>query len=222
MPDERGRLAELLDSAGLPATSVVWAPEPAPGAAAPPDGPWVLVPYGQQTVVGAVGRRTFATYEALWTAEDAVDLAVRLAASPLPVRTASLADDEVAAGQATASAIIARTEGRGGQAGPTAVGPGDVLDVIGPETGHHLYALGTPFPHRSQPPSDVGAPWLTFEVVKHLPPTVLEGRVAPWFEQPGGGAMVVLDRPVRWYVDNGFLAAHRSPEPETSAPTRGS
>lgn len=55
------------------------------------------------------------------------------------------------------------------------------LATAAAETGHHLYALGTPMP---------GA---------------MEGVAAPWFEQPGGGAMVVLERPVRWYVDQGYL-----------------
>lgn len=83
--------------------------------------------------------------------------------------------------------------------------PGDQLDCFGLETGHHLYALGTPFHQRSQPPTDAGAPYVTFEVLGPLPPTATEGVAAPWFEQPGGGAMVVLDRPIRWYVDQQIL-----------------
>lgn len=52
----------------------------------------------------------------------------------------------------------------------------------------------------------MGAPYFTFEVSEALPSTVLEGVAAPWFGQPGGAAMVVFDRPIRWYVDQGFLA----------------
>lgn len=197
-------VAGLLERAGLPIGAVVLA-DSDPAAPSPPEGPWAVVKSGAQFVVGAVARGRFAPYEALWKTSDAVDLAIRLASSPLSARATEPSAGETESGRATAAAILARTDARGGQAGPTALQPGELLDVIGLETGHHLYALGTPFPARSQPPSDVGAPYFTFRVAQPLPGTVREGRAAPWFEQPGGGAMVVLDRPIRWYVDNGYL-----------------
>jgi hypothetical protein len=205
-PAATARLEAALTDAGAPPGSVVWAAAPdQPGARRPPEGPWLVVPWGEQIVVGALGRGKFATYEALWNAEDAIDLAVRLAANALETRQSPAGEGEAEVGRRTGSAIVARTSQRGGAPGPNGLTPGDALDCFGVETGHHLYALGTPFPWRSQPPSDVGAPYLTFEVAEPLPPTVNEGVAAPWFEQPGGGAMVVLDRPIRWYVDNGFL-----------------
>jgi hypothetical protein len=93
------------------------------------------------------------------------------------------------------------------------VGPGDLLDSVGLETVHHVYALGTGFAQRSQPPTDVNAPYFAFEVAKDLPETVNEGVAAPWFGQRGGGPMVVLDRPVRWYVDQGLLVPLPTEEP---------
>lgn len=207
MTTETELLDQALASAGLASRAVVWAGPPAPGTPSPPEGPWLLVPYGEQVLVGALGRGKFARYEAMWTAEDAVDLAVTLAASPLPLRQSDVDPDERASGSRTAAAILDRVAAGGGAPRPAQLVPGDALDCIGLETGHHLYALGTPFPNRSQPPSDVGAPYLTFEVAKPFPDSVLEGQVAPWFEQPGGGAMVVLDRPIRWYVDQSYLAA---------------
>jgi len=39
-----------------------------------------------------------------------------------------------------------------------------------------------------------------------LPDGVRVSPVRPWFEQSGGGLMVTLDRPVRWYADAGVLA----------------
>jgi hypothetical protein len=42
-------------------------------------------------------------------------------------------------------------------------------------------------------------------VLGPLPAGVAEGVAAPWFGQPGGGAKVVLDAPVRRYVDAGLL-----------------
>jgi hypothetical protein len=197
-------IAAILERAGLPPDAVVLA-DAGPDAKPPPEGPWLVVRAGAQWVVGGMGRGRFAPYEGLWKVTDGLDLAVRLAASPLPVRADSPSEGELEQGRATGTAILERTAACGGSAGPTALEPGELLDVIGPETGHHLYALGTPFPARSQPPSDVGAPYFTFRVAQPLPPTVQEGRAAPWFEQPGGGAMVVLDRPIRWYVDRGYL-----------------
>ncbi|MFC4555590.1 TNT domain-containing protein [Georgenia faecalis] len=218
-------LEAALRAAGLPPGSVVLAPEPTPDVPRPPEGPWVIVPHGAQFLVGGVGRGRFAAYEALWTFDDAVSLAVRLAATPVgePIdggdgpsaveergdgaeATASSPAALIDRGRATADAIRERTERRDGSPGPHGLVVGDVLDCVGPETGHHLYALGTPFPARSQPPSDIGAPYSRYEVRVPLPADVREGVAAPWFGQPGGGAMVVLARPVRWYVDQGFLA----------------
>jgi hypothetical protein len=36
---------------------------------------------------------------------------------------------------------------------------------------------------------------------------ILEGEVAPWFEQPGGGWQYQLPQNVEWYIENGFLEA---------------
>jgi hypothetical protein len=200
-------LAARLSSANVSERAVVWADSPEdPGARQPPHGPWLLVSYGAQVLVGGMGRGKFATYEALWTVEDAIDLAVRLAASPLPPMQRDATDLERAAGERTTAGILARTAERGGSPGPTALGVGDMLDFYGAETSHHLFAFGTPFQNRSQPPSDVGAPYFAFEVTEPLPEAVTEGIAVAWFEPPGGGAMVVLDRPIRWYVDHGHLA----------------
>jgi hypothetical protein len=204
-------LERLLADAGLEPGAVVLS-DGAPGSPPPPEGRWAVVRAGAQLVVGAVGRGRFAPYEGLWRLSEAVDLAIRLVRTPLREHDGSTTA-ELEAGTRTGAAILERTDARGGAAGPNELQPGDLLDVIGPETGHHLYALGTPFPARSQPPSDVGAPYFALRVVRALPPTVHEGRAAPWFEQPGGGAMVVLDRPLRWYVDQGFL------EPANSSST---
>jgi len=59
-------------------------------------------------------------------------------------------------------------------------------------------------PRAGPAPSDVGAAYHRYEVLRPLP-DAQEGLAPAWFEQPGGGAMVVLARPVRWYVDQGLL-----------------
>lgn len=195
-------LRTVLAERGLPAGAIVLAD----GSSGPVhDWSWALTAVDGRPAVGGIGRNAFRAYAVVEKTSEAVAIAIRLATTPLPLRKTPLLPDEQDAGRATATGILERTRGRGGQAGPNGLQTGDLLDVLGPETGHHLYALGTPFPARSQPPSDVGAPYFTFRVVQPLPATVLEGRAAPWFEQPGGGAMVVLDRPIRWYVDNGYL-----------------
>lgn len=162
------------------------------------------MPYGVQTLVGAMGRGKFAPYATLWTDADAVDLAVTLATTA-PRAVAAEEDSIVEAGARTSAAILERTAQRGGAAAPNELEIGSVLDAFGPDTGHHLYAARTPFPARSQPPSDRAAELRTYRVEAPLPDTVHEGRAAPWFEQPGDGAMIVLDHPIRWYVDQGLL-----------------
>lgn len=198
-------LAEALREHGLEADAVVLAAPPAPGAPAPPADAWSIVAFGEQFVVGATGRGAFRAYETLWTFEDAVQLAVRLASKPLPSLVGPLGATELETGARTAAGILARTDERGGAAGPVQVAPGDMLDAYGAETEHHLFALGTPFDQRSEPPSRVGSPYFAFVVARELPNVVMEGRAAPWFEMPGGGSMVVLDRPIRWYVDQGLI-----------------
>lgn len=195
-------LRAILAQRGLPEGSIVLAD----GSLGPVrDWSWVLTAVDGRPAVGGIGRNAFRTYAVVEKTSEAVAIAIGLATTPLPLRKTPLLPDEQDTGRATGTGILERTRGCGGQAGSNGLQVGELLDVVGPETGHHLYALGTPFPARSQPPSDVGASYFTFRVAQPLPPVVLEGRAAPWFEQPGGGAMVVLDRPIRWYVDHGYL-----------------
>ena len=191
-----------LGAAGLSADAAYLSPPPTRDAPPPPEGRWTVVPAGAEYAVGAVGRGRFATYALATTIEDAVALVVRLLTTPA---TSDPAPDGLeAAGAETARAVKERTAARGGAAGPAQVGAGDLLDVAGPETGHHLYALGTPIPERSAPPTEHGGEYHRYRVQQPLP-GAQEGVAAPWFEQPGGGAMIVAERPVRWYVDQGYL-----------------
>jgi hypothetical protein len=192
----RDRLAE----AGLPPQSVFVSGPPTPDAPPPPEGPWVIVPWEGGYAVGGLGRGRFAIY-AVVAAVEAADLVVRLLS--VPAESVAAPAGVEAAGAETARGIKERTAARGGAAGAAQLGPSDVLDTTGPETGHHLYALGTPMPERSAPPTEWGQP-RRYRVLQPLP-GAQEGVAAPWFEQPGGGAMVVTERPIRWYVDQGHL-----------------
>lgn len=176
----------------------------------PPPGRWLIATYGETFVVGAMGRGVFRAYEQVFTLADAVDLACRLL-TPSTVASVEVAPDAaLAMGAATAHGIRQRCAARG-QGQPTEVAVGELLDCVGPETEHHVFAYGTSFPERAQPPSDAGLAWRAYRVARPLPADCLEGSAAPWFGQPGGGAMVVLGRPIRWYVDHGLLVPIAQP-----------
>jgi hypothetical protein len=66
---------------------------------------------------------------------------------------------------------------------------------------------GQPFPTRSLPPDRLEPPFVTisYQVVKPLPEEVLEGRVASWFDEPGGGIQYEFPGGIQKYVDEGYL-----------------
>lgn len=198
------QLADALSEADLPPTAAVVAAPPDPGSQPPPEGVWAVVPFDGRYVVGAVGRGQFVDYEAVASFDEAVALVVRLVGEPAAQLPVEDAEDLRERGRRTSATVLDRTRTRGGAAGTALLEPGDAVDLVGPETAHHLYALGTPFPERSQPPTDVGAAYHRYLLLRPLPDAT-EGVCAPWFGQPGGGAMVVLQHPVRWYVDEGCL-----------------
>jgi len=206
------RLADALREAELDPDAAVLLPAPTADSPPPPPGPWVVLPFGDGFVVGAMSRGRFAQYDQVETFERAAMLVIRLLQESAARRTVPDPARLGERGRATSQAIRSRTAERGGAAGPAAVDAGDVLDVVGPETAHHLYALGTAFDARSQPPTDAHGPYHRYEVLAELP-DASEGVAAPWFGQPGGGAMVVLPRPIRWYVDQRLLVELVDPDP---------
>lgn len=44
-----------------------------------------------------------------------------------------------------------------------------------------------------------------WEVIKPLPEDVVQGRVTPWFEQPGGGVQYKFSEKMTWYEEHGYL-----------------
>lgn len=198
----RATLDDLLTERGHPVDRVVVAAPPERGSPLPPEGPWVVVPQ-EGYAVGGVSRGSFRPYAWVGSAEEVVELALTLL-GPSSQPSVPVAGDPLERGRATSRGIHERTAGRGGAAGPAGLVPGDLLDQVGTASGHHLFALGTPYPMRSQPPGEAGGPYHRYEVRAPLS-LAQEGVVAPWFEQPGGGAMVVLGYPVRWHLDRGEL-----------------
>ena len=61
------------------------------------------------------------------------------------------------------------------------------------------------FAERSAPPTDLRLPRTGYLVRQPLPDTTAVSPVAPWSGQPGGGVLVVLERPLRHLVDTGHL-----------------
>ncbi|GAA1437097.1 hypothetical protein GCM10009641_38280 [Mycobacterium cookii] len=96
-------------------------------------------------------------------------------------------------------------DGFDGPPQPNSAEPGDVLDRYGPADGAYASPSGTLFDQRALPPSSVGSDYTQYEVLKPLPESVTEGKIAPWFEQPGGGVQYMFDEPMSWYVENGYL-----------------
>ncbi|HLO96516.1 MAG TPA: glycohydrolase toxin TNT-related protein, partial [Burkholderiaceae bacterium] len=66
-----------------------------------------------------------------------------------------------------------------------------VLDRYGNEGGSFLSPQGTPFEMRALPPSSVSDIYNVYKIKKPLP--VEAGKIAPAFDQPGGGTQYLLD-----------------------------
>jgi len=198
------RVLALAAEAGVAVERIVVASEP--GVVPPAPGHrWVVVPMEDgETVVGGTDRGSFVLYGRYETDELAAGALAHLAGPveyqepPAPVaelgraaqRLAADLKDRVAAGE---------------RLGPADVPVGTALDHIGLENGHTLFLLDTRFAERSSPPTDVSLPRTGYLLRHPLPPVVQVAPVLPWFGQPGGGVMVSLDRPIRYYYDLGLL-----------------
>ncbi|GAA5163789.1 TNT domain-containing protein [Ornithinimicrobium tianjinense] len=198
----QGLLSDALRQAGHPASAAVVCPPPDRTAPLPPEGPWVVLPL-EGWSVGGVSRGAYRPYRHLTEGHEVIALVLGLLSpttSPRGVDRTDLAER----GRRTARAIAARCLERQGAAGPAALAAGDVIEVVGTPSAHHAYAYGTPFEHRSLPPTALGAPRHVYEVRSALSLST-EGLTAAWFEQPGGGPMVALGYPVQWHVEQGEL-----------------
>ncbi|MEU7580047.1 TNT domain-containing protein [Streptomyces sp. NPDC041068] len=93
-------------------------------------------------------------------------------------------------------------------------GEAEVWDRFGSPLGRFAHPEGTPFAQRSLPPLYVGCgyhvyswirPWTQEDVEKYG--FIQAGKVAPWFEQPGGGTQFMLPEgiSVQWLIDQGYI-----------------
>lgn len=107
----------------------------------------------------------------------------------------------------------------------TQLRPGQRLDRFGSEYGGYLAPAGDRYAKRALPPQNLNTRDAAFPCDYHLYTvtkrfTVWQGKIAPWFEQPGGGQQIKLDPAlldpgagqrlnVKWLLDNGYLAPAR-------------
>lgn len=80
---------------------------------------------------------------------------------------------------------------------------GDIVDRYGSGRGTYLSPEGTPYEQRSLPGEESTQEYHKYRVVKDIP--CKEGAVGENFEQSGGGTQYKLDKPVDYYVNNGYL-----------------
>ncbi|RKR76391.1 TNT domain-containing protein [Frondihabitans australicus] len=101
-----------------------------------------------------------------------------------------------------------------GTAVPNTVPVGHTLSRItartgagGVANGEFATLPGTPFSDVAMPPDRLSTAFTTvrYEVVKPLPASVLQGPIAPWFEQPGMGVQYYFEGGINRFVDAGYL-----------------
>lgn len=68
------------------------------------------------------------------------------------------------------------------------VEPGSTLDRYGSRSGEYLSPINTPLEQRALPPGKQADPYEQYPVLK--PFTVMEEKIAPAFDQPGGGVQL--------------------------------
>lgn len=197
------RVLELVRERGIATDSVVAGAEPDKVPQAPSHR-WVLVPMSDGTItLGGTDRGRFSVYGRYDTEELAANALLHVARkTEFQVPQEPVADLARRA-RDLAARLQARPAGAAYEASDLPVGT--ALDHIGYESGHVLFLLDTPFSERSSPPTDLRLPRTGYLLRKPLPQTTRVERVVPWFGQPGGGVMVSLDRPIRYYYDTGLL-----------------
>lgn len=204
----------LLHERGLDATAVLWTP-PSDDPPQPPSHRWVAwTTPDDELVLGGSDRGRFAAYARFGDPGLAADILARWIAPELPpaprdhetLRAAALTvADQLVGPEPVDREVTALLDA--GQDVPAPVVPaGCPLDHLGNASGHVLYLYDTAMSARSVPPTDLNEPRTGFVLNQPLPPACRLRRVEPWFGQPGGGLVVVLDRVIAYYADQGVLS----------------
>ena len=78
-----------------------------------------------------------------------------------------------------------------------------LIDRYGEGTGYYTSPFGTPYSERSLAPNTDKRPYTVYEVVK--PIQVEGGKIAPWFDEPGGGIQYIMPESLDQLVKEGIL-----------------
>ncbi|SFW78769.1 TNT domain-containing protein [Amycolatopsis australiensis] len=81
--------------------------------------------------------------------------------------------------------------------------PGTEMDRYGDPSGNTLYAARTEWPYRSEPDEIRALPLHVYRLRR--PVRALTGTAIAWYDQPGGGTVYVLERPVADLLADGTL-----------------
>ena len=87
--------------------------------------------------------------------------------------------------------------------------PGKILDRYGADSGSFLGANNDPYPNRALAPHSESAPYHRYQVIDEV--EVTTGKIAPWFDQPGGGTQIIKYKPkgkpytVKELINEGYL-----------------
>lgn len=191
---------------GLPVGQLLLGIEP--GAVPPgPSGFWALanMPDGSYAL-GGKDRGRFALYGRYFDDEAALNALRHVFAAPLEQTAVDEVERRRLSEEAQTLAATLQADGHPPLT-PADVPVGTALDRLGGDSGHVLFLYDTPFGQRSSPPTDLELPRQGWLLRQPLPETARVERVVPWFGQAGGGVMVTLDRPVRFYYDTRVLDA---------------
>ncbi|MBC7633918.1 TNT domain-containing protein [Aeromicrobium sp.] len=198
-------VVRLAGEAGAPTEMVFAAAEPDVIPRAPSQR-WVVVPRSDgATTLGGMDRGRFAVYDTYETDELAANAVVHVLQPPQTIVVDAAAFAGLQQDAKQLAATLREHSANGSPLTPDMIPVGTALDHLGPSSGHCLFLLDTPFSERSAPPTDLELSRTVFLVRAPLGGAVSVGPVQPWFGQPGGGILVTLERPVRWYYDTGVV-----------------
>ncbi|EAQ80706.1 hypothetical protein DSM3645_11836 [Blastopirellula marina DSM 3645] len=94
-------------------------------------------------------------------------------------------------------------EGFAGKPQEVKIAIGVQLERYGYPGGSFVAPLGEPAPELSMAPGTIDKPYHVYKVLKPLP--ALEGKAAPWFDQPGGGVQYDLVKSIEHWLERGYL-----------------
>ena len=105
--------------------------------------------------------------------------------------------------QSTGSINWPINDGFEGVAKETTLRPGARIDRYGFESGTFVSPEGIPYEMRSLALGTKSKPYHVYEVIK--PIDGLEGKIAPWFDEIGGGVQYKLTKSIQDLLDEGYL-----------------